>query len=506
MDARPEPSTEVLVAGAGPVGLALAAELARHGVGLRIVEQAARRTDKSKALVVWSRTLELMEIMGCVESFLAEGMKVTRGNIYARTRRIAEIFLDRVESPHAYALFLPQSDTERLLERHLASFGVPVERGVELTGFAADDRGVRATLTRSDGARETLSARWLVGCDGAHSTVRHELGMPFSGATEPFDFLLADLRLDGDIPGDELSLFWHPLGLLGIFPMSRGRFRVIADLGAAPASGKPADPTLAEVQAALDQRGPGGIVARDPIWLSAFRINERKVATYRQGAVFLAGDAAHIHSPAGGQGMNTGIQDACNLAWKLAFVARGRAHETLLDTYSAERSAVGERVLRNATWLTRVAVVRNPWGRWLRNGAFAFLSRLPAFQHRLAMAMTELDIAYRGAPLSVGPSGGRRAPDRRVRQLDGNPVSLYRLLRADRFVLLAASRGGAADPARRAALEALAARYPAALVVATEDGPDGLTIVRPDSYVGFSARAVDLAAAESYLASFLIPG
>jgi 2-polyprenyl-6-methoxyphenol hydroxylase-like FAD-dependent oxidoreductase len=511
MNSDAGPTIEVLVAGAGPVGLALAAELARHGVALRIVDKAVARTDKSKALVVWSRTLELMEIMGCAERFVATGRKITRANIYASARRLARLRLDRVDSAYPFALFLPQSETERLIEEHLARLGVAVERGVELVAFERAADGVVATLARADGTRETVRARWLAGCDGAHSFVRHTLAVPFAGETETADFFLADLHLDGNVSSGELSLFWHPEGILGIFPMTPGRFRVIADVMIADMAGaargsKPADPTLAEVQAVLDRRGPGGLVARDPAWLSGFRINERKAVRYRDGSVFLLGDAAHIHSPAGGQGMNTGIQDAVNLAWKLALVARGRARPALLESYGAERSAVGERVLKNATRLTRLAILRGPIRQALRNAVLTILARIPAFQRRFAETMTELDISYRGGPMSVGPEGGARIPDREVRRLDGTVLPLYRLLREDRLVLLASAHGGDVGDLRRAALMAIEALYPSTVVAAIADGVRSLSVVRPDAYLGFADRGGDLAAAQSYLASFLNRG
>ena len=222
----------------------------------------------------------------------------------------------------------------------------------------------------------------LIGCDGAHSTVRHGLGMQFEGDTQPSDFILADLRLSGQSwKQNELYLFWHSAGVLGIFPIDRGRFRIIADAGTAKSGTLRPDPTLAEVQKVLDERGPGGITASDPFWLASFRINERKVADYRAGRVFLAGDAAHVHSPAGGQGMNTGMQDACNLAWKIALVHHGlAAPEPLLDSYSTERSAVGRQVLKDAGRLTTLAIMKGGIPQAIRNhvASLVFGLRPPA--------------------------------------------------------------------------------------------------------------------------------
>jgi 2-polyprenyl-6-methoxyphenol hydroxylase-like FAD-dependent oxidoreductase len=337
---------DILVAGAGPVGLTMAAELARYGLSVRIADKSPARTDKSKALVVWSRTLELLDCAGAAAAFLSAGYRVSAVNIVAGSNVVGHFTLDGVPTPHPYALMLPQSETERLLEEHLSGLGVRVERTVELTKFVEGGDRVVSTLRRADGSEETVESSWLIGCDGPHSLVRHQLGLEFHGDTLVSDWILADVNLDGGAKPDAVEIYWHADGVLAIFPIARDRFRVIADFGAANAAAR-MDPTLEEVQEVLDRRGPGGIRVSSPRWLAAFRINERKVMRYRVGRAFLAGDAAHIHSPAGGQGMNTGMQDAFNLAWKLALVCRGEGRpEPLLDSYSAERSAIGDVVLK----------------------------------------------------------------------------------------------------------------------------------------------------------------
>jgi len=276
--------------------------------------------------------------------------------------------------------------------------------------------------------------------------------------------------------------------VLAFFPITPGRFRVIADLGETPpgAAGRP-DPTLADVQALLDRRGPGEIVAGDAIWLSAFRINERKVASYRGGRAFLAGDAAHIHSPAGGQGMNTGMQDAANLAWKLALVIRGEGRDgPLLDSYSDERSAVGDLVLRNAGAMTRVALLRNPIVQSIRNFVVSHVTRLSPVQQRMAEQITELDIAYPGSPLSVG--GGHRMPGSLQADLRIGGGNLPRL------TLL--------HPHRHA-IAGLAADWPG-LVQALEAAVERPTLVRPDGYIALETE--DFAAITGYLAALAGPG
>jgi 2-polyprenyl-6-methoxyphenol hydroxylase-like FAD-dependent oxidoreductase len=485
----------VLVAGAGPVGLTMAAELRRYGVGLRIIDKSATRTDKSKALVLWSRSLELIERMGCVDRFLAAGVRVHGARISRGLDLIGEVTFDEVQSRYPFALMIPQSETERLLEERLEESGSKVERLVELAAFAPSPDGVTATLRHSDGAEEEVEADWLIGCDGAHSTVRHGLGIEFQGSTQPSDWALADLCLDG-LKADKLDIFWHAKGILVFFPIVGDRYRVIADLGPSKAAAIPRDPTLEEMQTLVDIRGPGNIRLHDPYWLAGFRINERKVEHYQRGRVFLAGDAAHVHSPAGGQGMNTGMQDAFNLAWKLAMVAHGQANQSLLDSYSIERSAVGDRVLRNATQMTDIAVMRNPVAQTVRNFMAKIVLGLSQVQHRISNSLTELEIAYPHSPLTVTgllpsragelPKAGERWP---IATAGDGPIGAGN---TPRFALIA--DGPAADR--------IVSRF-ADLAELRESpkGMRGLWVVRPDGYVGLAASSENASAAEAYLAN-----
>ncbi|MBI1208033.1 MAG: monooxygenase [Azospirillum sp.] len=510
---------QVLIVGAGPVGLAMAVELTRHGVGARIIDQAPARSEHSKALVLWARSLELMEAMGCADRFVAAGLKVHATRIFANQRPVARIALNAVPSRFDFALMVNQAETERLLEEHLNRLGVRVERRVTLTGFNQDGEGVLAALSLADGTGETVTADWLIGCDGAHSTVRRTLGLEFQGDTEPSDWVLADVYFDGprDCPILEpgtVNFFWHPEGILGTFPITADRYRVVADLGEAKGRGRRADPTLEELQQLLDRRGPGGIVAHSPVWLSAFRINERKVGRYRSGRVFLAGDAAHIHSPAGGQGMNTGLQDAVNLAWKLALVCRGRAQDgVLLDSYDHERGPVAARVIRAAGRATRVSILRNPLGQAIRNRLVDGLTRLAAVRRAVVRMLSEIDIAYPDSPLNrLGrsaprrrgrPGPGDRAPDLALAPSSGEPATLHSRLASGRFLLLVCG-AEVASPA----LSAFAARWAADLtVVEPASGAGaaygGLTLIRPDGYVAVTAEARDVGAVEGWLTALL---
>jgi len=480
---------QVLIVGAGPVGLTLANELARHGVKVRIVDKAAARTDKSKALVLWSRSLELFEDAGYVDKFLPAGFEVRGAQVSNGKEVMARVTFDSTDSRYAYALMIPQSETERILDERLAQYGVSVERSVELTGFTDKGSSVEATLRKADGTTETLTADWMVGCDGAHSTVRHGLGFAFEGNTLESDWILGDGPIPALEPKNRLHIFWHRDGILAFFPIIGDRWRVIADIPATKGGGHRADPSLDEVNELMARRASPSLVMSDPVWLAAFRINERKVKEYSKGRVFLAGDASHIHSPAGGQGMNTGMQDVFNLAWKLALVIRGSAKPTLLDSYSPERTGVGDRVLRNAGRMTEVATIRNPVLQGIRNTVARFATSFPFVQHKMANQLSEMDIGYPESPLTVrdgdaghGPKAGERWPGK-----------------------LPAGAGGAkfvaAGPST--AVAALVAKFPKLVVPA--DGSDtlssGLRLIRPDGYVGFAGAAGDTAHAEAYLAT-----
>ncbi len=486
----------VLISGAGPVGMTMAIALKRRGVDVRIVDKAAARTDKSKALVLWPRTLELLGIQGGVERFIAAGSPALGARILADGRQLVRVSLETARSPYRYALMIPQSETERLLEERLESLGLRVERGTALASFHDDGNAVDATLAHPDGRAETVRADWLIGCDGAHSTVRH--GLPtatFEGETLPSEWVLADVQVAGELPRDEITICWTHDGVMVFFPIAGARFRVIADMGLTADAGADAPPpSLEQIQALVDRRGPPGLSVHDPVWLSRFRINERKVKDYRHGRVFLAGDASHVHSPAGGQGMNTGMQDAMNLAWKLALVWHGQAAPALLDSYSPERSAIGEQVLRNAGIMTKVAITANPILRQLRSLAAGALSHLPMLQQKLVDQLTEVDLHYPDSPLTSSPrgashhpAGGERAPDAPL--APGAFNRLHAALATGRFAVL--SVGGAAIDLPES-LGGLAVAVRAAEAPGYDAGH--VYLIRPDAYVALSTPADDTGA------------
>lgn len=548
------PSPDVLVVGAGPVGLTLAAALAHRGLRCRIVDKAAEPTSTSKALVVWCRSLELLAHLGLADTFVRNGLVLKGGTMHAEGKPILHLNLQSDASEYGFALMIPQSETERLLTEHLQRAGVRVEREVELTGFSEDDDGVRCSLRGPGSMQETLQVPWLAGCDGAHSTVRHTLGMEFDGHAEPNDWMLADGHMEGPVAGDQVSIYWTSAGVLALFPMGGGRFRIIADLGTAGEARRP-DPTLEEAQALLRERGPAGARLRDALWLSNFRIHERKVSEYRRGRVMLAGDAAHIHSPAGGQGMNTGMQDAFNLAWKLELAHRGRGRtEELLDSYSLERSAVGDLVLSNAERFTRLATLRSPVAQWLRNHLVPLVGSLRAVQSHVRDEWFELSINYRESPLSSdawsGMGGSARAGDRMPDAALMSPATqerttLHRLLCDTRHTLLVLCEGDDASEVRHAhqAARDVTQAFPADVAahvvlsgrtaahversgaavaggasaaaewldvdgkVADALGADSgmVTVIRPDGYIAYRGMASDVGELNAHLTRWLVP-
>jgi len=520
---------KILIVGAGPVGLAMALELTRHGVPCRIVDKSAGRSSKSKALGVQARTMEVFGIMGVQEAAIQAGHKIFGMSLYAHEKRLARIGFEALESPCPFVLVLPQSETERILGDRSREMGIEVERNVEVTGFSQEAHGVAATLRHADGRLEIFHAPWLIGCDGAHSVVRHTLGLPFEGAPYEEGFILADVKIDWSLPEDELSLFLSEDGVLGFFPMGGGMHRIVASL---PVGTEQEAPTIGQIQALVNQRGPRDARVSDPAWLSAFRIQRRMVPRFREGRVFLAGDAAHIHSPAGGQGMNTGIQDAFNLAWKLGLVTSGAAPESLLDSYSAERVPVARKVLRITDSITHGATLHNPVAQRIRNRVIPALARLGFARRRFLKELTEIGVSYPSSPivgghwaisgLHPGLPAGSRAPDGLlVDRESGKPVRIFDLLRDGRHALLLFGAPDGFQVLRQIA--ALVERNPHVSVYSIQgESPvipganplldrDGsvhlryhahsacLYLVRPDGYIGFRGSPPDREALGKWL-------
>jgi 2-polyprenyl-6-methoxyphenol hydroxylase-like FAD-dependent oxidoreductase len=381
----------------------MACELARHGLAPRLIEELPAPVTFSKAAVVHSRTMEVFDDMGFAKALALRAKPVHGLNAFAGGKRVAHVTLTGVDSPFPFPCGVSQHETELALATHFASLGGVVERGKRVAKLEQNEDGVIATLTSG----ETIAARWVVGCDGAHSVVRKEIGCSFEGAPYEERLIQADVHIE--IPGtpvdDEIMAFLHEDGPVLMFPLFRdGRYRLIVlEVPSPDVARGELEPTLEVFQRLVDERGPKGARVSDPAWMIGFKIHHRRTDRFRVGRAFLAGDAAHIHSPVGGQGMNTGIQDAYNLAWKLALVARGVAHDSILDSYDAERAPVVRSLVdstdRAMQGLELAIGLRNPIAQALRNQLLSFASSLSILQERAARTLSMLTVSYKDSPL-----------------------------------------------------------------------------------------------------------
>jgi 2-polyprenyl-6-methoxyphenol hydroxylase-like FAD-dependent oxidoreductase len=532
MTTRPADPVDVLVVGAGPTGLALAAQLAAFGASVRVADRRTVPGRQSRALVVQPRTLEVLRPLGVTEALLDRGDRAARVQLHLDGRDLAIPFpeVGADDTSYPFLLVLRQAELEAALLAHLADRGLAVEWGAELLSYRADEPGVVAALGDSSGRNALARARYLVGCDGADSTVRRQAGVAFDGGDYRRSVLLADIDLDGDLAGRAAHVFVGRHGVLILLAVGeRARWRLLA-VQASPA----AAPTAGEVRAILETASRGRIRARQVAWTTRVPLQHRLAATFRSGRAFLAGDAGHVHSPAGAQGMNSGIQDAINLGWKLALADQGVASEALLDTYSQERRPVARAVLA----LTHVLF-------WLESADGPVVRRA-----RVVLAPLAVSMALRLAPLRTlgfrvigqqwvryprglaavegsprlrrGPGAGHRLPDLRLLR-DQVPCRLQQALATPGFHLLVCG------PPHRWDLQCLAGfqeRYgglvsvhrlgnrplpgqlwdPSGAALARLGARHGAQyLIRPDGHVGHRCAGFDLASLEEYLAR-LLPG
>ncbi len=379
-------NTDVLIVGAGPTGLALATALQRAGVDHLLVDALESAQNSSRAAVIHAHTLEMLDIIGATADLETAGMAVADFVVRDRDQALLKLSFDDLPSPFRHLLMVPQSTTEAILQAQLETLGGRVHRGVRALDADRDEEGAMASIMTADGER-IVTARYIVGADGMHSKIREAAGIGFEGEAYGESFILADVRMDWPLGAGEVSLFFSPAGLVVVAPLPDGSYRIVATLDDAPEK-----PGIIDVQQLLDARGPTQPVRVTDIgWSSRFRVHHRLADRYRAGPFLLMGDAAHVHSPAGGQGMNTGLVDAVVLGEVLTRILLGDAPETLLDDYARIRRPAAEEVLALASRLTRLATISSVLGRKVRNAFLRFLDHLPAFKRRLALALSGLN-------------------------------------------------------------------------------------------------------------------
>lgn len=510
----------VLIVGAGPTGMTAALELSCFGIPLRLIEkmEAASQNlpERSRAIGVQARTLELLEMRGLAEKLLWQGHTASGANIYSRGKCLLHFDFSQIESRFNHILFVSQSKTETVLREAIEQQGVKIERGVELVGFKqpeliTEPNPVNAILRHSDGHLEQVQAPWIIDAEGAHSILRSTLDLPFTGRTFDEQFVVADVFLDGDFSESDWHLFSNKYGYLGMFPLGSNEFRMIAS----NIPSKEPAPTLGLLQGIFDQRSHISARFKDLRWASWFYINSRMIRHLRMGRVLFGGDAAHIHSPAAGQGMNTGIQDMINLGWKLGLVMRGYGQETLLDTYEQERLPVIRKVVYKTEKITNLMSSINPLIHLLIEFIGPRLGGMQRVQKFIPNRISQIDISYRDSPLSdhrgvIGHGvigmirAGDRLPDLPIRsRIFEDPrwqgKRLFSVLDPSRFtllVLLPATSSVVSSEWRDAVRPweeivrivdiAPALENEARKKFHTQFGRvGGILLVRPDGYIGF---------------------
>ncbi|MEU3031885.1 FAD-dependent monooxygenase [Streptomyces incarnatus] len=474
-------STGVIVVGSGPTGLLLAGDLAAAGLPVTVLEKRPRKiSNLSRAFVLHARTLEQLDVRGLADELEATGRPLDRLRLFGRL----SLGLTDLPTRFNHLLVLPQYEVEKALARRAVEAGAEFRYDAEMAGLVQDADGVTVETRGPDGRTQTLRAAYVVGADGMRSAVRAAIGLPFPGKSVIRSVVLADVRL-AEEPEELLTVDAVGDAFAFLAPFGDGYHRVIGwHRGHDVPDTEPLD--LAEIKEITRLALGRDYGMHDARWMSRFHSDERQAPAYRVGRVFLAGDAAHVHTPAGGQGMNTGLQDAANLSWKLAAVLAGHADAGLLDTYQAERHPVGRAVLRSSGGLVRLAMAKRPWSRAARAALTGLLSDFGPARRKVIAQITGIGYRY-PAPRGAHPLTGTRVPD--VRLADG--TRLHEALRGGRFVLITPAHGPSAPTPP----------HPDRLTTAHWASPRRTTLlVRPD---GYAAWATDTAPTPDTLRSAL---
>lgn len=437
----------VLISGAGPTGLTMAVELQRYGIPFRIIDKHTKPVLTSNALGVQIRTLEVWDDMGILDAALAQGNKLRGMNVYAKKQQIAHINLGVIKNSYNFLLGLPQRQTETLLINELSKKNIAIEMEVELIDFKENEKFILATVKHKNGEIEQIKTDWLIACDGGHSFIREKANVPFNGRELPQHFVLADAEIHSELPLDEANLFISDKGIFVLLKFDDKYTRIIAEVSNVSELSKAKSLTYDQVKKLAEERCPFKLDIREPIWSSGFWIHEKIVPNYRDNRIFFAGDAAHIHSPVGGQGMNTGIQDAYNLAWKLALVIQGKAKPIILGTYNSERHPVGEAVLRATTLMTHIVALHNRLLIAIRNWFISHAMKIKRLQEKFIDNVSQLKIHYQANILVDDCLGNQPGPRAGTSMLDvkfydqDKSERLFDLVRGIQFVLLMFASG-----------------------------------------------------------------
>ena len=523
--------TQVLIVGAGPTGLMLASLLHRQGISFRIFDKSSGPAKESRALGIQARSLELFHNLGLVDEFLAAGVRAMGVTIYVDGIKRAEVEMtdmSRPDTPYPYIFLLSQAETERILLKDLKSKGVEIERETSLAGFEQTNDGVHAVIESPRG-RERIEADFIIGCDGAHSTVRKTLGLAFEGGSYASEFVMADARVKWDLPLDRLIAFVNPGSLGVLFPLQHSRLsRVLSIRQLEAGESEPATQattsapaTLEEIERAFNLASHQNAKLVDPEWVTKFHVHHRSVRQMRVKRAFLAGDAGHIHSPVGAQGMNTGLQDAANLAWKLALVLKGGASESLLKTYHSERWPIAQRLLGFTDRAFSLLTTKNETLIAIRSFAMPLATKVlmafPAGRRRIFRFISQLAIRYHESmaareQLSAAASerfrrtlpAGHRAPNARI---DGDR-QLFDEMKGYGFRFLVFSEEALASDERAKVQATLSemdvpgARHASFIWISREQAREAFErygvdreaafLIRPDWYVGYRTDEIPL--------------
>ena len=506
------PGQPVLVVGAGPTGLMLACELARRGLPPRVIDRAGGPDPLSRAVCIHARSLELLDELGLADQAVAEGVPIRTVDVRDRGHLRASFDFGLADSRYTFALDLPQARTEALLRGHLSELGVEVEWATELTGLRDRPDGAEVQLRRGD-VSEQLVVGWVCGCDGVRSTVRKLSGITFDGDEDPEGWALVEGSLDWDLSPNSWHIFMGRQGILAACAVPGGGYRLAANMD--PVAAEHAQPpSLEEFQRVLSDRGQPGARLKEITWSSPFRIHERLASSFGAGRVLLAGDAAHAQSPSTGQGMNTGLQDAWNLGWKLAMVADGRAPAKLLESYDTERRHIARGSISFTHALTRLGEMRGRGADLLRDVAEPIAGHLPALARYLIDRVAEVHLRYRGSPIVLdrrrghlplrdGVHAGDRLPDI---ELPASGQRLYRLLHGREHVLLTLGDASTLPEVARS-LEQVQLEPEDTAVVSSRIGiaAPAWIAVRPDRHIGYLGHGADGTGLEAYMKMWSSP-